>query len=447
MLDWLLRVVRPIVLWDTDPYAEGGWWDTYGGGTGGGGGGGGGRGGCPPGKVPNPHGAGCVPAGNVGPCPEGKVRDDVSRRCIDDPNYCPPGQKRLRKGGPCVTPKTCPEGQKLNVFNECTPGPNEEPPTDDGDEAPRSDAECSGGIPGSAVYRNGRCYSVESWGCLQAGREWVNGECLPPGGDRGGRGGGTGGGTGGGATGPGGGGGGSVTSCPEGQARVWEKDGAGRRTGRIICQDIIKHTPTEIVEDSRRHLDVRDPKEMASEIRSQLGEFDPRIDQPGKFRAPSYGDILSDPRYLTAAREQDRAMRAGAAAAGVSGAPLLQAHTGGRQALLESMYGSLYGQDLQDWQAAMTHGQDTERRYAGAWGRDWEPTRFAYQDALGRGSLNLNLMNSLFNRQNQEWNQWWLPTQQQRQFGQQRWLTEQENLMNVMLFGMGLNAPGLTQRT
>ena len=175
--------------------------------------------------------------------------------------------------------------------------------------------------------------------------------------------------------------------------------------------------------------------EVAAELRGQL----PQMRTP-EFRPPSVGDILTDPRYRAAAREQDRAIRAQAAASGVTGAPLITATEDARQGLLGEMMDTLYGQDLGSWGANLQRDQ-------AEFGRAWAPTQFGYQHSLGQAGLGLQGQQAGWNRQNQLFNQWWLPEQQQRLFGQQKWLTGQENLMNLMMFQLGLSPAGLQQRS
>ena len=346
----------------------------------------------------------------------------------------------IPSGGGLPVPRTaprrrdpCPEGQRpafrngkwhcipITVTPPETPDPDPEPPAGGcAGQAPsseygsRSAANCSecGGVWKSTAPAGQRCFDSEDHY-----RRWVQ-----EGDGRNGGGGDPGGG------GPPGDGAGDRTpmpDCPPGQARVW-KDGV--RGGEIICQPIVRGgTPAE--------------------IRASLPEFDPLVDQPGPFRPPSLADVLSDPRYLTAAREQDRAIRGTAAASGVRGAPLLAAQAEGRQGLLGGLADRLFGQRLQGWGANVQRGQDTYNRLAGNWQRAWAPTQFGLnfglqQAGLGHG-IGQDLWRRGFDEQREDWRQWWAPESQARQFGQQRWAIGQNNLLSIIQALAGGGVPGL----
>lgn len=164
------------------------------------------------------------------------------------------------------------------------------------------------------------------------------------------------------------------------------------------------------------------PAEEREEARSFLSAaapaFAPLIGQPEPYRAPSWGDVMIDPRFRAAAEDAEERTRAQAAAAGVTGAPLLSALSSGRRGLLTAMHDALQQEDLRTWDAARTHGRETYDRMAGDWQRRYDPATRALDYGLRAPALSHGQYTSEqdleMRRQQQEWAQWWAEEQQRR---------------------------------
>ena len=113
-------------------------------------------------------------------------------------------------------------------------------------------------------------------------------------------------------------------------------------------------------------------------LRAEVNEAAGPLPEP--FRPSSLADVLKDPRYATAAREQDETIRAAGAAGGVRGPALLSALSRGRQDLLSGLSSMIHGQDLQAYGANLDRSRE-------AFDRAWGPTQFALSHGLQREGL------------------------------------------------------------
>ena len=428
--DWLRQAITPLVLWEYDPFTG----QVYTGTTplsgqeq---------RSNCGPGKRParNPvvmpdgtHHFPCVPVTRETstpvppvhqgePCPEGQYRPSNREPCRPMPHDPRVSDREVvcRNRGWVWDGEKCVDPARIEAGGKKVKGWRDET-------APKRECEKQAGMVYRTTPTGDRCLSVQEWGCIQAGRTWDNGQCRPKGDGNGGGGGTGGGGTGGGGTGGGGVGGGGtgaelpaperIRQCGPGEV----PDGAGG------CRSVIS--------DIAEQVGVT-PGGTGESYAG--GGFPALIDQPPEFRPMSFGDVLGDPRYLTAAREQDRALRASAAASGVRGAPLLGAQARAKQGLLGNVAGLLFDQDAAAHGINMARGQDTYNRLAGDFARRLTPIQLGLQHSLGQQGLNLGAQQALWGRDDSMWNRWWLPTSQQRQQQHQMALGRQGGVFGLL---------------
>ena len=441
--DWLRTAITPLVLWEYDPFTG----QVYTGTTplagqeq---------RSNCGPGRrlardpVVMPDGTHhfpCVPV----------AREPVREMPTHVGEPCPPGQHRPDRRGPCVPTPHDPRVSDREVVCRNRGW------VWDGDKCVDPARIRAGG---ALVARNRALMNA----CLEAGGTWSPpsqpgqlGSCSTGSGD--GDGNGDGGGDGNGGGGPGAGG------PPTGGGVVDPLTGAGgsagpTQTGDPRCsggeewidmlQRCMKICPPGFLRDSHgRCNNLANPATVQAEL-PQIGGMDEPAAQaagvlgPGvvaPWRPPSMADLLADPRYLTARREQERAIRGAAAAGGISGAPLLSALADSAGGLLTGLYAQARGQDLEDWRTNFARGNDIYQRAVGHWGRQFEPLRFASTVGLAagdqrfkhwRGAQDLGLR-----QQQQAWQQQYMPWRDQLQDRLARYGIDQGTAMQI-LAGMG----------
>ena len=173
-----------------------------------------------------------------------------------------------------------------------------------------------------------------------------------------------------------------------------------------------------------------DPESLAR-LRLASDVFDPLTGQPKQLAPHSLASVISDPRYLAAAAEQERGARRTGAALGYGGAPVQAAIDAGRRNALGAMSDRIFGQNLQQHQARLAHGQDTYARLAGDWTRRTQrdlaqhaADRAREQDIYGRRrddwaralqarttqhSADVARGQDIYNRRVGDWQRWWQP--------------------------------------
>ena len=103
---------------------------------------------------------------------------------------------------------------------------------------------------------------------------------------------------------------------------------------------------------------------------------------PAPFRPASWGDLMRDPRLLLAQREQDEALRAAGAAAGLQGPALIGALGRGRQDLLGRLAGTVRAEDRDAWGANVERARAGQALEQDLWERAFAPARSALDYGL-----------------------------------------------------------------